>query len=135
MEIQLKVNMENSIQETVNLQKFFKAHQIEGVTAKIMEKPAKKGEMTGSGLTDIITLCISSGIMATVVTSIFTVIQKYIVNKKGEIELSFQCPDNGKKFSQKFNYNSQRERDEIKSEFEKRFKSACGESTDIIIAK
>lgn len=133
MEINLKVKMENGENEAVNLHKFIKAHNIQGISSKVKEKPAKKGQM-GGGLTDIVSLTVSSGIMATVVTSLFAVIQKFIAARKGEIELSFQCPNNGKKFSQKFNYKSTKERDEIQAAFEKKYKNACKETPEIIIA-
>ncbi len=125
MEINLKVKLDDSVQEAINLHKFITEHNVDGFESTVKRIPSKSGTMSTGGFSDIVTIIISSGVVTTVVTSLFAIIQKFLEGRNGEIELSYKLAD-GKEFTQKFGYTSVKERDKIKKEFEQKFSKFYG---------
>jgi len=133
MEIELTVHMPDAELEAKNLHKYISSHKVDGITSKVKQAAPKSGSMTTGLLTSTLTIGLASGMASSVITAISGIIQKFFESKRGDIELSFKLP-NGTEFTQKFKYSNLRERDELRKEFEDKFKKAMNK-VDIIIAK
>lgn len=125
MNIQLKLNLPDAEQEAVWLNDFIMEHNIDGLKTKVLETTPEKGTMDGGILTGALALILTETIKKGV-SSVFDVLFKHFDGKRAAFELTAECPDNGKKFTLKFDNTTKAKRDEIKEEFDSLYQEICG---------
>lgn len=126
MKLNLSLVSENAIGELIELEEIIKECNIGGVITKKNYEEPKDGKMASGELMNLLTMTISNSIIPAAVSTFFAILTNFLQNKKSEVELSFECPD-GKKFSQKLKVSSDKERDQVIKEFERKYKEECNQ--------
>ncbi len=124
MDFELKLNIDNAEEEISYLNDFIVEHDIEGLETEIPEPEAQDGTMDGAILGTALKLLVT-GTIGAVIKQVFSVIGKHFDGKRAEVELKFTCPDSGMEFKEKYTFTSEKQREEIYTEFKKTIERNC----------
>ncbi len=125
MKLQLKLNMPDAEQEAVWLNDYIAEQEIDALETEVLETSPEKGTMDGGIFTGIIGLAITETVKG-VVASVFDILFRHFDGKRAEFELTGECPENGKKFSLKFDNTTKAKRNEAIKEFDLLYEKICG---------
>ena len=125
MQIKLKLNMPDAVQEAVWLNDFINEHDIDGMDSSVIEAEPERGTMDGGTLTAALMLVLYSEAIKQTIGSLFDAIFHHFDGKDADFELSGECPDSGKKFSIKYEKASYKKRKEAQLEFDVLYATMC----------
>jgi hypothetical protein len=129
MKFELKLDMYNADQEAVWLNDFLHEHDLEDMETHVKEAPPEPGTLDGGILLPAL-VGIASGIISVRIEWLISKIWQHFAGKKGTIEFSATCPDNGQSFNLSFELGSEKERDEAQAEFKRRYETFCKSPAD-----
>lgn len=125
MKFELKLDMYNAEQEAVWLNDFIREHDVDDLKTRVKEKSPEAGTMDG-GILEPTLIGIASGVVTNRIQWLFKKLWQHFDGKVASFEFSAECSKSGKKFSMKFDYNTEEQRDAAEVEFERRYKELCG---------
>lgn len=124
MNFELKLIMSNAEQEAVWLNDFIREHEPEDLETRVKEAEAEAGTLSAGVLLPVI-VGVATGLVSRRMDWLLDKIWQHFSGKKGKIDFSGTCPDNGQSFSLSFDLWGEKNRDEAQAEFKRRFDTFC----------